>query len=408
MGILDKVDVLSTISGGSITGAVYSLHKEGFASFDKKILSTVATRSVERLIYQSWIFWRAVLFALAFLGGAITFLFLLHSWISLVLLLAFFYLVIRFQFRIFPVNQVIEKAYDLFIFYNANIADLNSKPELAIGSTNLQTCRPFTFSQRKMEDSTYAYFPYDPPIRFKHADFPVSRAVMASTCVPYAFTPVHIATEFFENPADQQRCRPVLVDGGVYDNQGVHKITQSRSSYECQFVIASDAGTRLPFQRSYNNQFTLILRTFETFMMRIKNFQMAQHIFQDGATRSKEVAYLSLDWDLTACIPRFISNLREKKIPLSVITAHRIPQAWLENVEAHRTEIQQLLEYKVSYSTIQSRDLSRDDLAIIRGVRTGLSRIPLQVGELLATHAANLTELQVKLYCPGIQTNNMN
>src|SRR6202000_2751788 len=101
--------------------------------------------------------------------------------------------------------------------HDATLAALRARPELAIGATNLQTCRPFTFSPRKMEDSVYAY--YSPPVRFKHTNFPVAKAVMASTCVPFAFTPVRIDPKFFVDPEDSTRCNPVLVDGGVYDNQ---------------------------------------------------------------------------------------------------------------------------------------------------------------------------------------------
>ena len=36
---------------------------------------------------------------------------------------------------------------------------LRSEGLLAIGTSNLQTGRPFTFSQRKMPDTTYAHYP---------------------------------------------------------------------------------------------------------------------------------------------------------------------------------------------------------------------------------------------------------
>lgn len=35
MGILERVDVISTISGGSITGAYYCLQKDDYAGFEK-------------------------------------------------------------------------------------------------------------------------------------------------------------------------------------------------------------------------------------------------------------------------------------------------------------------------------------------------------------------------------------
>jgi len=403
LGILERVDVISTISGGSITGACYCLHRGEFASFDTAILNAVSSKSVICYVLKSWIFYRCILFLLAFLIPAVWWQFLPRSWISLFIVAALLILVVVYQFRIFPVSKVIEQAYNEFFFHHAKLSDLLSRPELAIGATNLQTCRPFTFSYRKMEDSAYAY--YKPPIQFKQAEFPVARAVMASTCVPFAFSPVLITLEYFINPDDQLRCRPILVDGGVYDNQGVHKITHHGSSYECQYIITSDAGTRLPFEKSYNNVFTLLLRTSNVFMARIKNFQMALHLYKEGRQSTKQVAYLSLDWDLSKCISGFLYNLKENKVPQTVIDAHKIPTAWVENIEENEGQIIGLLENRVGYREILKNELSAVDLKRIRKVGTNLTRIPLSTAQLLARHAANITELQVKLYCPSLLKN---
>ena len=402
MGILSQVDVLSTISGGSITGAAFCLHQGDFSSFDEAMLNVVSTKSVIHYILTSWMFLRFALLLFTLLLLAAWLLFNSHPWFFLLVMTTFVALLIIFQFRIFPVSKVIERAYNEFFFNNAKLSDLPMKPELAIGATNLQTCVPFTFSPRKMDDSTYAKS--TPPIQFKHSEFPISRAVMASTCVPFAFTPVKIDPEYFVSPEDQRRCHPILVDGGVYDNQGVHKITHLGSSYECNYIIVSDAGNRLPFERSYNNTYTLLLRTVNIFMVRIKNFQMALHLYRDGRKSSKQKAYLSLGWDLTSCVPGFIRNLMEDKIAQSVIDAHGIPTEWIEKVKENELQIRQLLETRVGYVAIVSNDLSAVDMEAVRNVGTNLTRIPIQTAQLLARHAANMTELQVKLYCPALLT----
>lgn len=41
MNLLDKVDVISTISGGSITGAYYGLKGDNFDEFDKGLIKIV-------------------------------------------------------------------------------------------------------------------------------------------------------------------------------------------------------------------------------------------------------------------------------------------------------------------------------------------------------------------------------
>ena len=213
-------------------------------------------------------------------------------WLAAFVGLGFIGSLVRFQFVIFPISRQIGRAYNTLFYNGATLSDLPNQPILAIAPTNLQTCRPFTFSKKKMEDSFYAY--QQSPIRFNHQAFPLVRAVVAASCVPFAFSPVRIGREFFQKPEQFKQARPCLVDGGIYDNQGIQKLSQPGSSYACDVIITSDAGNKLPFEGTYANTFILPLRTVETFMTRIKNFQMAQHLFNAAKSHRKEIAYLSL------------------------------------------------------------------------------------------------------------------
>jgi NTE family protein len=400
MGILDQVDVMSTISGGSITGAYYCLNNKDFEAFEKHMLDALGTKNVIKQVFLSFTFIRTLLFLLIFLIPAIYVLFTPHAWLSIVLIGLMLYLFVRFQFAIFPVSKEIEKAYDKFFYKQATLSQLANKPLLAIGSTNLQTSRPFTFSRLKMEDSTYAFM--DPPVRFKNDEFPVARAVMASSCVPFAFTPVHIDKDFYETPGDMIRVNPQLVDGGVYDNQGIHKITQAGSMYGCDVIITSDAGNKLPFEGSYNNLLILLIRTMDVFMARIKNFQMTEDIYRNAASANRQIAYLSLGWNLEQCIPGFIDNLAGGKITEDVIEAHQFRPEWVADSRRYRKELTTYLENEVNYKVILQRNLKPPQLTIARNVGTNLTPLSKEELTYLAIQAANLTELQVRLYCPTL------
>ncbi|MBK6634604.1 MAG: patatin-like phospholipase family protein [Chitinophagaceae bacterium] len=354
-----------------------------------------------RYILTSFIFIKAVLFFLVFIAAAIYAFFTPYPWLSVVSVCVMVTLFVLFQFNIFPVSKVIEKAYDKFLYNNATLSQLlDQKPRLAIGSTNIQTNRPFTFSKDKMEDATYTYM--KPPVLFKSEKFPLSRAVMASSCVPFAFTPVGFSSEFYANEKDINKVIPVLVDGGVYDNQGIHKITQRLSSYECDIIITSDAGNKSPFKKSYNNVIVLLIRTMDVFMARIKNFQMMQNLYTNTEFANKQIAYLSLGWDIQNCIPGFIDNLQAGQVTASVIDSHKIPAEWVKNVKQFRDQIQQLLEQNVNYKKIESQKLTVAQLNIARSVGTNLSCLSVEQVNCLSGHAANITELQVKLYCPSL------
>jgi NTE family protein len=398
LGLLDKADVLSTISGGSIVGAAYCLHKGTFGEFESKMISILSTKSVLRYVIASWRFLVAAVPIVILFASTMVLPFTSLANYTLLPLGVLLLLILKYQFVLLPLSKIIEKAYDHFFYHGATLSDLCKVPEIAINATNLQTIRHFTFSARKMEDTAYAFF--EKPVHYNHTKFPVSRAVMASTCVPFAFSPVTIGKEFYKDPSRYDTVNPQLVDGGIYDNQGIHKLMQKNSSYACDVIIVSDAGNMLPFEQAYNNTFTLLLRTVEGFMTRIKNFQMMQSIFSKH--HGREVAYLSLGWKLTNCIEGFYNNLKENNILAETLHWHEIPEDWIIAPRQFKSEILDHLSERLGFKKIQEAYLSDEQLEKIGTIGTSLTPIKKQLLENMIVHAALMTELQIKLYCPSI------
>lgn len=398
LNILPKIEVLSTISGGSITGAAYCLKSALYPDFEKAMVGILQSKSVIKSILTSFTFIRLCILVILFASFIIYLASTMSSWLVMPLIIIFIVLVIKYQFVVFPVSKEVERAYNKFFYKDKALNELCEKPEIAIGSTNLQTGRPFTFSKRKIGDSTYAYM--KPSITFNGATFPVAKAVTASSCVPFAFTPISIEKQYFINENDAERINPKLVDGGVYDNQGIQKLSQWGSSYECDIIITSDAGNKLPFEGAYNNTIILLIRTVNVFMNRIKNFQMAQNLYQTTQSGNKQIAYLSLGWDLDNCIPEFINNIRNKTVTNEVIKAHGIPDDWIAAPDQFLAELTQLLERITDYNKIKSKSLNAEKVEIARGVGTNLTCLSAMQIEYLMHIAGDLTEMQVKLYCP--------
>lgn len=396
MKLLDKIDVLSTISGGSITGACYCTHSGDFDSFYNDLYNGLQQKNVIRKTLFSWLGFRFLLFGLLLLG-AIYFFFTPWPWLFLVTWVILFIVLFKFQFALFPISKRIEEVYDNFFYHKKTLGQLNEKPELVIGSTNLQTARPFTYSRTRMGDSYYTYL--RPPVKFKATNFPLSRAVMASSCVPFAFTPITIGKEFFENEADAAKYHPAIVDGGVYDNQGIHRIMQ-QGRYDCDFVITSDAGGGGTGELTFRNTFALLNETVNVFMARIKNVQMVQDVYDNAATVKKQIAYLSLGWDVENCIPGFIRNLSDKKITDAVIAALELKPEWVADPEQYKQAIQAHLENKTNYAAIPKP--TADEKRVARSVATNLTALSKDQVDCLIKQAAALTELQVKLYCPSL------
>ena len=398
MNLLDKVDVISTISGGSITGAYYGLKGDNFDEFDKGLIKIVK-KSIIKGIYFSFRFIIIIFTLLSVLGLMIYLLFTDFAWVSTPLLLVTVFIIIKYQFKIFPVSRIINKLYAKWFFENKNLKDFNKSPLIAINATNVETGRPFTFSKNKMSDSSYE-FPSngEKPIRFIPDEFPISLAVASSTCVPFAFTPIYIEKKFYQDEKDFLKIKPCLVDGGVYDNQGVHKLTHGNSSYVCDIVIVSDAGDMMPRINSFNNIIQLLVRTSDIFMNRIKNYQMIQHVYDNYKFNKKSIAYQSLGWDFDSCIKGFMDNLKKGAIIDEVIDAHEISRTEIEKEEWEL--IQDKLEKRINYNVIKSKQPTKDELSIARSVTTNLKALKDNEIESLIKQAASLTEIQIKLYCP--------
>lgn len=397
MRLLEEVDVISTISGGSITGAYYCLHKDNFPVFAESLYAKLKNNNVIRKVLLSPSFFQLAAFTLLLLGPAFYFLFTPYAWLFPVLLSVFLFLLIRFQFTIFPVSKEVEKAYDDFFYEKRTLGSLPAHPTLVIGSTNLQTARPFTFSKYWMQDSSYQY--RDNSIQFESKDFPLSRAVMASSCVPFAFTPVTIGKKYYWDKEEYGRVHPQLVDGGVYDNQGIHKI-MVRGQYACDTVITSDAASGGTGGGTFRNTIALLIATVDVFMSRIKKAQMVQDVYDNAGTANKEIAYFSLAWDAEKCIPGFVDNLAKKQITSLVIEAHELKAEWVADAERYRQELIAHLEHRTGYHELNLP--TPEEKMIARRVGTNLTALPKQQLDCLIKQAEALTELQVKLYCPNL------
>ncbi|WP_299885916.1 patatin-like phospholipase family protein [uncultured Lacinutrix sp.] len=402
LNVLDAVDVISTNSGGSITGATYGIHLDDFDTFEKVIRKGVK-RSVIKGVFTSWRFLLVFLFLLIWVGNIVYLLSQGHAWRSFGLLFTLIAILLYFQFKLFPISKLNERMYNKFFFGGKSLSALSSKVRFAINATNLETGRLFTFSNTTMGDSVYSY-PEDEeksePVYFKAKHFPIARAVAASTSVPFVFTPINIGKEYFKDPNDYNRIKPRLVDGGVYDNQGAHKITQIKSAYGTQVVIISDAGNIMPFKNTYKNTLTLLIRTSNVFMNRIKNLQMVQYLYENHKTYKREIAYQSLGWDIEDSIPKFIEGIKDGIIQSEVLKYHNITNHDIINKKWDLIETK--LKTNIGYSTIVENANTKEQLAIARRVKTGLSPLKDEQINALINHASVLTELQVKLYCPSL------
>lgn len=390
LGLLEKIDVISTISGGSIAGAFFSLHTANFEDFEKKFKECLS-KSVIVKILTSIRFIFSVLIILLLIGAGF---YLLDSFFAAALaMIAVIIVCTLLLFKIFPFTVLKERAYKKIFFKESKLSDLTNHPTLAINCTNLETGRIATFSRDKFSDSFYEY---NKGIKFNAENIPVSFAVACSTAVPVPFHPMTIPKEYFVDEKQFSLIKPALVDGGVYDNQGIHKLTEKSSSYKCDVIICSDGS--FPYKRIYlgSNPYSLLKRVVGTLMARIKHFQFASNIYTRSDEDIKEIAYFSLDWNYESVIAGFVSAVKSKSIRIGVLESHNITS--FSNDE----ELGKMIKDKIHYQNIIKNGLSGDEIKQISKISTNLHTLKENQIKLLSTHAEVLTELHIRLYCPSL------
>lgn len=205
--LLDEVDLISSVSGGSFTAAYYGLYGERiFTDFEPAFLKRNVQGSLTRRLLNPW------------------------NWI-------------RLGSPLYGKSELAADLYDRLLFQGATFADMDrpGAPRVRINATDMTLGTGFSFTQSQFDW-----------ICSDLARFSVARAVAASSAVPVLFSPVALhnhagscgftppawITEALENPGISPRRyrqarwqasyldtvqRPYLhlLDGGLADNLGV-------------------------------------------------------------------------------------------------------------------------------------------------------------------------------------------
>jgi NTE family protein len=194
LGLLDRIDLLSCVSGGSIAGAFLALNW-GKADTLDRLERYLATRSIA---------------VTSVLGG------LLDPTASRVDWLA--------------------DSYDNDLFEEKTLAALAGGPRVYLNTTNLATGNLFFFvagggKPEEMGEHELGV-QLAPNIR-------ISRAVAASSSFPPVFNPVVLSRKEYQPKGDTEYV--TLTDGGVYDNLGVNPLLNVEHN-TLDYAIVSDGG----------------------------------------------------------------------------------------------------------------------------------------------------------------------
>jgi len=174
--------------------------------------------------------------------------------------------------------------------HTANDRRMNKVPALVINATTLNTGHNFQFTATWLGEPPQAAADIDRNLRLRRAYYhrdglpekyqqlPLGLAVAASAAVPGIFAPLAL-TDMYRDGADD--LTPQLVDGGVHDNQGIAGLLDP--DHPCTHLIVSDASGQMEDLHSPLTIFAAVLkRSNDTLMSRVREEEYAAAASREG------------------------------------------------------------------------------------------------------------------------------
>jgi NTE family protein len=279
LGVLGKIQILSTVSGGSIIGALWvgaqalggdTLADDAeWAKFERVLIWLMSSRpGVRQIIFQV-----GFVLPLVVLGGVAAafawWLWPVGAWPALALLAGAFAL--SYLFWHFQSSLLLEMCYDRLLYRKARLCDLDPAraprhcPYLVINATGLNNGEIVVFPTQDHPPSgadwrhlilskvAVRYFLEKDRLNLPMpASTPLARAVAASSAIPGVFAPLKLTGALDRTPGflrsmiwgeSGREDSFLAVDGGVTDNQGTFLIASL-----CEHLIVSDGSAALKEQ----------------------------------------------------------------------------------------------------------------------------------------------------------------
>lgn len=217
--LLDKLDLVSCVSGGSIAGATLAVNWGDSASLGK-LENYLRTKSVA---------------VASVIGGILD----------------------PFESRL----DKLANSYDRDLFQGKKLSSLRDGPRIYFNSTNLATGNMFFFvaggaKAEEMGEHELGVVPAP--------DFPISHAVAASSAFPPVFPPLRLDASTYPPGASVEYV--TLTDGGVYDNMGVNPLLQLARN-PIDYLIVSDGGKPFALDERPTESGAIILKASLDIMM---------------------------------------------------------------------------------------------------------------------------------------------
>jgi NTE family protein len=299
LDLLEKVGVLSTISGGSVIGAYYAYSPgKSFVDFEADIRGFLRAGFHRKIA-------RELLKPQNLLPGLAAF-FCAHAQDGLGLITEREPKIPRFRSRTDAFETVLQRT----LFPGLRMASPRRENlEVVVGACELRAGTAFRFGNQKSGNWRLG--------KVVGNEIALSFAVAASAAYP-VFLPAFDRRLEFNKNGEERTSRVLLTDGGVYDNLGTQVLEPGRDSafslhtFPCDYIISCNAGQGQETGHGVPLGFGLrVKRAFEVVHRRVQDTAMhhLHSLKESGKLRGFAMPYLgqqdeSLPWKPSVLVPR--------------------------------------------------------------------------------------------------------
>jgi len=253
MDLLDKLDLLTCVSGGSIAGAFLAANWGDPEALDR-LESYLSTKSIA---------------VSSVIGG----------------------LVSPFETRL----EMLAETYDSDLFSGKTLSSLRDGPRIYLNATNLATGNMFFFVAGRAlaagQDGGETMGEHETGIA-PASDYPISRAVAASSAFPPVFPPLRINADIYPNKLTDY---VTLTDGGVYDNLGVNPLLQLQRN-PLDYCIVSDGGKPFEISAIPTESGIIVLKEAISILMeQVRGLQFSRLQLAHEANKGPKPIWFSID-----------------------------------------------------------------------------------------------------------------
>jgi NTE family protein len=224
--LLDKVKVISAVSGGSILAGMYAYHEGSFEDFEKQVMELLRKGIASSLFRRVFFSFRAIFsFATLIIYGTYAVFSDIMRSILLFINRRFrkssynntpeFLFNIRPPFRRWSTRtSILEDILRDKLFGNKVLSDARiNNIDVVFNATDLLTSKPFHFGSSKSGNDILG--------SVKDNNIDIAHAVAASSAHPIFFPAVDKAYSFISEDNSVERIKVLLSDGGIIDNLGI-------------------------------------------------------------------------------------------------------------------------------------------------------------------------------------------